>query len=70
MITGKVTDQTRRKWAKRIAFCLKYQDILSDWELGFLESIINRLSDEKVDLSLKQSFKLGEIFKRVEGIIG
>ena len=68
--TGKVTDQTRRKWIKRVAFCLKYQDILSDWELGFLESIINRLSDEKVDLSLKQSFKLGEIFKRVEGIIG
>lgn len=66
---GQISNQTRRKWAKRAAFCLEYQDLLTDWELGFVESM-DTLLDKKIDLSIGRSFKLGEIFKRVEGDVG
>lgn len=48
---------------------MEYQDVLTDWELGFIESM-DALLDENTDLSIRQSFKLGEIFKRVEGVVG
>ena len=66
---NKISNQTRRKWAKRVVFCLEYQNLLTDWELGFIEKM-DILLDQNVDLSLRRSFKLGEIFKRVEGVVG
>ena len=69
MMPEKISDQTRRKWAKRVAFCLEYQDLLTDWELGFMEKM-DILLDKEIDLSIRRSFKLGEIFKRVEGEVG
>jgi len=66
---SRISNQTRRKWAKRVAFCLEQQNLLTDWELDFIESIDKQL-DEKNDLTLRQSFKLGEIFKRMEEKIG
>ncbi len=66
---NRISNQTRRKWAKRIAFCWDQQDLLTGWEIGFIESIDKQM-DEENDLTLRQSFKLGEIFKRVEEKIG
>ena len=56
---GNITDEMRTKWKYQITFLEEKQTNLSDWELGFLDSISGK------DLSLKQSFKLGEIFRRI-----
>ena len=59
---GNITDEMRTKWKHQIGFLEEKQDILSDWELGFLDSIGGK------DLSLKQSFKLGEIYRRIRDV--
>lgn len=65
----KISNQTRRKWAKRVAFCWEQQDLLTDWELGFIEDM-DRLIDSGTDLRLGQSYKLNEIYHKVEEEIG
>ena len=65
----KISNQTRRKWAKRVAFCLEQQALLTDWELGFIEDM-DRLLDKKIDLRIGQSFKLNEIYHKVEEATG
>lgn len=57
---GNITDEMRDKWGHRIEFCISRQAKLTEWELGFIDSI----KDLK-DLSLKQSFKLGEVYRRL-----
>lgn len=68
-ISGKgkdmISEQTRKKWIKRTNWLIEQQDKLNDWELGFIESVDGLLETEK-DLTLKQSYKLGEIFKRID----
>jgi hypothetical protein len=61
-MNGNITDEMREKWRQRIAFLESEQGKLSDWELGFIDSIGGK------DLSLKQSFKLGEIYRRVRDV--
>jgi hypothetical protein len=60
---GNITDEMRTKWKKQIAFLEEHQDRLSEWELGFVDSVGNGK-----DLSLKQSFKLGEIYRRIRDV--
>lgn len=55
-----ITDEMRIRWKQQIAFLEDAQDRLSDWELGFIESV-----GRGKDLSIRQSFKLGEIYHRV-----
>lgn len=59
-MNGKITDEMRDKWKTQIDFLEERQNRLSEWELGFVDSVGNGK-----DLSLKQSFKLGEIYRRI-----
>lgn len=60
-----VTDEMREKWRHRVNFCKKHPNKLNDWMLGFIDSLDAQLSSGR-DLSLKQSFKLGEIYHEIE----
>ena len=60
-----LTDATRHKWRIRTDWLIEQQDKLTDWELGFIEKM-DILLDRGMDLTIGQSFKLGEIFKRVD----
>ncbi len=60
-----LTDATRQKWRTRTDWLIEQQDKLTDWELGFIEKM-DILLDREMDLTIGQSFKLGEIFKRVD----
>jgi hypothetical protein len=64
-----ISKATRKKWDDRVGFLLRYQEHLSDWELGFLDSI-DALRSAGKDLSFKQSNKLREIAQRVEAKVG
>lgn len=57
-----ISEKTKQKWNIRIDYCVEHQDELNDWELGFIESIC--LKDK--DLTIRESFKLGEIFHKLE----
>jgi len=48
---------------------LEQQALLTDWELGFIEDM-DRLLDKKIDLRIGQSFKLNEIYHKVEEATG
>ena len=61
-----ISDDTRRKWSSRIRVLLTRQDELSDWELGFIESISDR-RDNGEDLTFNQSLKLNQIFNKIGG---
>ncbi len=60
-----ISEQRRKKWVKRINWLIDQQDKLNDWEIGFIESV-DRLLETGFDLTLRQSYKLGEIFKRID----
>ncbi len=60
-----LTDTTRQKWRTRTDWLIEQQDKLTDWELGFIEKM-DILLDREMDLTIGQSFKLGEIFKRID----
>ena len=60
-----ITDATRHKWRIRTDWLIEQQDKLTDWELGFIEKM-DILLDRGMDLTIGQSFKLGEIFKRID----
>lgn len=60
-----VTDEMREKWKGRVSFCKKHHHALGDWALSFIDSIDVQLNAGR-DLSLKQSFKLGEIYHDLE----
>jgi len=50
---------------KKTNWLIDQQDKLNDWEIGFIESVDGLLETGK-DLTLKQSYKLGEIYKRID----
>ena len=60
-----LTDATRQKWSTRTDYLIEQQNKLTDWEIGFIEDMDRKL-DSGMDLTIKQSFKLGEIFKRID----
>jgi len=60
-----ISDTTRHKWRIRTDYLIDRDDKLNDWELGFIENM-DRILDRGGDLSIAQSFKLGEIFKRID----
>jgi hypothetical protein len=63
-----ITQEMRDKWTRHIAFCKKHTNKLDEWSLGFIDSI-DKLISEKKDLTIKQSFKLGEIYHKIEEAI-
>lgn len=64
-----IEEERKAMWKERLAFCIKYTDRLSDWEIGFIDSIDSQF-DKKGELTLKQSFKLGQIYHKLEEEIG
>ena len=65
-----VSKPQRRKWDKYLAFINEHgPGQLNDWEVSFIQSLSEQREKED-DLSLKQSFKLKEIFKRLEEVLG
>ena len=59
-----ISEETRNKWDEKINLCIEFQDYLSEWELGFIDSLSAR-RDDGLDLTHKQSKKLNEIFDKV-----
>jgi hypothetical protein len=64
-----VSEETRKKWAHYIEFLTAHPDWMTFWEMEFTKSIADWLSGGR-DLTLNQSFKLGQVFHRVEERIG
>ena len=65
-----VSKQQRRKWDRQLAFINENgPSELNDWEVGFIQSLSEQREKED-DLSLKQSFKLKQIFKALEEALG
>ncbi len=57
------------KWKRQIEFLEEYGKHLNQWEIGFIASLSRWLSEDK-DLTMKQSFKLGKIFHRIQEKVG
>lgn len=66
---GKISNQMRRKWRRRIDYLIERQEDMNDWERGFVDDMDKRLSEEK-DLTIGQAYKLGEIFKEIDEGVG
>ena len=64
-----ITQKTRNKWDKRIKFLRAHPEHITEWESNFLLSIRTKRFYHEV-LSLHQSFKLNEIYNRVDWKIG
>jgi hypothetical protein len=65
------SEATWEKWKRYCAFCVKHMDRLSDWEVSFIDGIAEMLDmNPPRELSIKRSFKLGEIYHRLEELIG
>jgi len=62
---SEVTDETRNKWDERIAFLFLHSEHTDDWETEFVDSM-ELIRSRGRDLTLRQSFKLGKIFHKVE----
>lgn len=60
-----VNEKISSKWRPRAKYCSKHSSELNDWEQAFVDDIIAKL-DRNEELTIKQSFKLGEIFHRIE----
>ena len=59
------TEEYMEKWRKRTEFCKKHINELTEWEVGFIDSIDEWLSKNK-SLSFKQSSTLNVIYHKVE----
>jgi hypothetical protein len=54
-----------------VAFCSRHLDRLNDWEVGFIDGINEMLDmNPPRELSLKRSFKLLELYQRLQDEIG
>lgn len=60
-----ISEETRQKWDDKINYCIENQDHLSDWELGFIDSVSSR-RDRGEDLTWGQSIKLNQVFAKVD----
>ncbi len=70
---GQETDQKRRlaieKWFHRIHFLLEHDEELNEWEASWLDTVDCRLTLRGY-LTIRESFKLGQIFHQVEERLG
>jgi hypothetical protein len=59
----------RDLWRRQVSFVLDHPSHLNDWESDFIDSM-TVLVEHDDSLSIKQSFKLSKIYKRVEWEVG
>ena len=64
-----VSEETRAKWRRYIEFLTAHPDWMTLWEMEFAKSIAEWLAGGR-DLTLNQSFKLAQVFHRVEERVG
>lgn len=60
-----ITEERRQEWDDQIDYCEDFTNMLTDWELGLLDSVLI-LRDKGEDISRRQSNKLREIARRIE----
>lgn len=60
-----ISDELKNKWKSKLNHIKNHQDKLTDWELGFIDSIDNILSKNE-EISFKQSSVLSRIYDKVE----
>lgn len=60
-----ITPELRAKWKHRAEYCADHVSKSNEWQVGFIDSISAQLQEGR-DLSLRQSFKLSEIYHEVE----
>lgn len=63
-----ISNDTRTKWRNKVQAIIDAQDakqlVLTEWEIGFIDSIDDRCS-KGYDLSFRQAKKLGNIYDKV-----
>lgn len=58
--------ETKQKWTFRIEYCIKHRNKLNEWEKELINSLFNRWCYCNMDLTIRQSFKLSDIFYTLE----
>ena len=61
-----ISIQTKKKWVIRIKYCKEKRSKMNDWECDFIRSMDLRWNYYKIELSLRQSFKLNKLFYKLE----
>ena len=61
-----ISVKTKEKWEKRIKYCKEKRMKMNDWECDFIRGIDIRWNYHKIELSLRQSFKLNKLFYKLE----
>ncbi len=64
MTEENITLEMITTWSKQLDYCIEKQEKLSDWEIDFMSSIYKDFN-EKRELSIRQSFKLNEIYNKI-----
>jgi len=62
-------EEYRARWHNRVDFCIAHTDKMSDWEVAFVDDM-NTVLDRGRDLTLRQSFKLNEVYHKVQEAVG
>ncbi len=60
-----ISEERKERWTARIEYCIKYEDRLNGWELVFMHSIRDRWCTFCMELTLKQSYKLNDIYYKL-----
>lgn len=61
-----ISRKTKEKWTERIEYCWIRINKLNDWEADFISGMHYKWGWYKIELSLRESFKLSEIFYKLE----
>lgn len=64
-----ISEHTRRRWSDQVQYLLDHAEEMTDWEVEFVDSMEELLS-RGADLSMKQSFKLRQIYDDVQEEVG
>jgi hypothetical protein len=66
-----LSEARKKHWRKQLDYLVENgMERMSEWEQGFIDDLSIRFEGKDVDLNMKQSFKLGEIYARVVERVG
>ena len=61
-----ISKETKEKWVIRIAYCKGRRKFMDDYDCDFIRAIDLRWNSYKIELTIKQSFYLNNLFYRLE----
>lgn len=61
-----ISAKTRDKWKRRIKYCKKRRVKMNDSECDFMRYVDVLLNFHRVDLSLEESFRMYDIYYKLE----